>query len=78
MERKEIGDLWACVTFATVRVRGENRMTSPDCCVVGGAWIADDGCDRGEVGEGTGDGYARKDESADGESAQTATYQPSV
>ena len=75
MERKEMGDLCACMTFATVNVRVEKRMTSPDCWVVGGGCVADDGCDKGDVGEGTGDGYARYDESADGESAQTARHQ---
>ena len=32
IERKEIGDLCAWMTFATVKVRVEKRMTSPDCC----------------------------------------------
>lgn len=30
MERKEIGDLCAWITLATVNVRVENRRTSPD------------------------------------------------
>lgn len=29
MERKEMGDLWAWRTLATVRERVEKRMTSP-------------------------------------------------
>lgn len=32
MERKERGDLCACMTFATVKVRVEKRRTSPDWC----------------------------------------------
>ena len=31
MGRKEIGDLCAWITLATVRVRVEKRITSPDC-----------------------------------------------
>lgn len=34
MERKEIGDLCAWITFATVRERVEKMSTSPDCCCV--------------------------------------------
>lgn len=72
MERKEMGDLCAWMTFATVSERVEKRMTSPDCCAEDEGW-ADEGCvDRGDVGEGTGDGYARYDESADGDNADTA------
>jgi hypothetical protein len=58
MERKDIGDLWACITFETVSERVEKMRTSPDCCCAevddGGAeagWLAS-----GVVGEGTGDG----------------------
>jgi len=47
MERKEMGDLCARITFETVRECVEKRRTSPDCCnveeVVGGAeagWLA--------------------------------------
>ena len=32
IERKESGDLCACMTFATVKVRVEKRRTSPDWC----------------------------------------------
>jgi hypothetical protein len=59
MERKEMGDLCAWITFDTVSERVEKRRTSPDCCWAaagdeGGvdpAWFAS-----GVVGEGTGEG----------------------
>lgn len=56
MERKEMGDLCAWMTFATVRERVEKRRTSPvegaaegglGCCVVG-VWE--------RAGDGTWDG----------------------
>lgn len=53
--RREMGDLWACMTLATVRERVENRRTSPDC---DGNWEgAGVGCvDNGVAGDGTGEG----------------------
>ena len=57
MERNDIGDLCACITFATVNERVENNNTSPDCCAGEEACVED--CAKVEVGEGTGDGYAR-------------------
>jgi len=39
MERKEIGDLCAWITLATVKERVENSRTSPDW------WPEDDACD---------------------------------
>jgi hypothetical protein len=32
IDRKEMGALWAWITFATVRERVEKRSTSPDWC----------------------------------------------
>ena len=67
IERKEMGDLCACITLATVKVRVEKMRTSPDW----GTEVDDDDedatddspCDEegacGEVGDGTGEGYAR-------------------
>ena len=67
-----MGALWACITLATVSVRVEKSMISPDCCTAGG-WEDADGCwERGDVGDGTGEGYAKQEESAEGDSAQTA------
>ena len=59
MDKNEMGDLCAWMTFATVKVRVEKRITSPDCCAGVGGDAAADGCDRGVVGEGTGEGYAK-------------------
>jgi hypothetical protein len=64
MARKEMGDLCAWTTLATVRVRVENRRTSPDWelepVLLPAAPDVDPafaGCvERGDVGEGTGDG----------------------
>jgi hypothetical protein len=74
MERKEMGDLCAWITLATVKERVEKRRTSPDwevVDVVGGD--ADDGwVERGEVGDGTGEGYARYEASADGDKEHIA------
>lgn len=60
MERKEMGDLCASrITSATVNVRVEKSITSPDCWAGAEAW-AGAGCwESGDVGEGTGEGYAR-------------------
>ena len=67
-----MGDLCAWITFATVSERVENMMTSPDVWVAGVDWLVD--CaELGAVGEGTGEGYARYDASAEGDKAQTAT-----
>lgn len=58
MERKEMGDLCAWMTFATVRDRVENSNTSPACdvgVVAGGDAVV--GCV--VAGDGTGEGYAR-------------------
>ena len=55
MERKEMGAL-----CAWIRERVEKRSTSPDCCCVDvGGGCVELCAARGEVGEGTGDGYAR-------------------
>lgn len=73
IERKDMGDLCAWITFETVKERVEKRRTSPDCCCaedVGGEevdWLASE-----VVGEGTGEGYARYELSADGDSAHIA------
>ena len=78
MERKEIGDLCAWMTFATVSERVEKRRTSP---VVGaeeeaaGCWVA---VAWERAGEGTGDGYARYELSAEGERATMAARSISV
>lgn len=75
IERKEMGDLCAWMTFATVSERVEKIRTSPACW-----WDEEEdgwegvGWDKGVVGEGTGDGYARNDLSAEGESATTAAW----
>ena len=67
-ERKEMGDLCAWMTFATVSERVEKRSTSPVAgaadaeAAVGGEGLGGWGCaaDAWErAGEGTGDGYAR-------------------
>lgn len=64
------------MTLATVNERVEKRRTSPDWCggvdgVDGDAaeveWVV-----KGDVGDGTGDGYARYELSADGDRAQMA------
>ncbi len=57
------------MTLATVRERVEKRTTSP-------AWDAeeDEGGLSREAGDGMGDGYARYELSADGESAMMAEY----
>jgi hypothetical protein len=55
------------MTFATVRDRVLKRRTSPDWGAVEGV---PDG--KGAEGDGTGEGYARKDVSADGERATMA------
>ena len=69
MERKEIGDLCAWITFATVSERVEKRRTSPDCCVGGVCW----GWLRlAVVGDGTVDGYARYELSEEGDNATIA------
>ena len=60
--------------MATVKESVENKRTSPDWDRAGEevAW-GDDGCMASvEVGEGTGEGYARYDASADGERAHMA------
>lgn len=75
MERKEMGALCAWMTLATVSERVEKSRTSPVGCwaaapAEGGmdvAWLAS-----GEVGEGTGEGYARYELSAEGERAHIA------
>ena len=59
IDRKEMGALWACITLATVSVRVEKSMISPDCCTAGGWEDADDCWERGDVGDGTGEGYAK-------------------
>ena len=70
IERKEMGALCAWITFATVSERVEKRRTSPDCCVgvVCGGWVM-----LAVLGDGTGDGYARYELSAEGDSATMAT-----
>jgi hypothetical protein len=69
IERKEMGDLCAWITFATVRERVEKRRTSPDCCVgvVWGGWARS-----AVVGDGTVDGYPRYELSEEGDSATMA------
>jgi len=64
IERKDIGDLCACMTLATVSERVEKISTSPDWC--GGDEELDDdveasaevpeGAGRAEEGDGTEDG----------------------
>jgi len=69
IERKEMGALWAWITFATVSERVEKRRTSPDCCagaVCGGS------ARLVVVGDGTVDGYARYELSGEGDSATMA------
>jgi hypothetical protein len=82
IDKKEMGALCACMTLATVRDRVEKRRTSPDWA--SGVVEADEGgldtavevedvcATRGDVGDGTGDGYARYDASADGDRAHMA------
>lgn len=54
------------MALATESVRVENRSTSPD-------WEVDaEGAEGPECGDGTGEGYARYELSADGERAATA------
>ena len=62
------------MTLATVSERVEKSRTSPDCCwAVGcGGGVDVDGVARGEVGEGTGEGYARYELSAEGDNAHIA------
>ena len=69
IERKEMGALCAWITFATVSERVEKRRTSPDCCVgvVCWGWVR-----LVVVGDGTVDGYARNELSAEGDSATMA------
>lgn len=59
MERNEMGDLCAWMTFDTVNERVENKRTSPDweaVGVVGGAACEADCVANVEVAEGTGEG----------------------
>ena len=57
IERNEIGALWACITFSTISFRVEKRIISPDCWVSAAGCVAGEGCcERGVVGEGTGEG----------------------
>jgi len=83
MDKEEMGALWAWMTLATVRERVEKRRTSPDweAPEVDEAGGTDEeeleGCregwvDNGDWGEGTGEGYARYELSADGDRAQIA------
>ena len=71
MDRKEIGDLCAWMTFATVSERVEKSKTSPVCGAAGVGdcaelfWVK-------EVGDGTGDEYARYELSDEGDSAAIA------
>jgi len=75
MERKEMGALWAWITFATVSERVEKRRTSPDCCV----GVVCGGCVRlAVVGDGTADGYARYELSAEGDNATMAAQPMSL
>lgn len=61
------------MTLTTVRVRVSNRRTSPERAA-GAAWGGRvcAAVERGEVGDGTGDGYARNEGSEDGDSAHIA------
>lgn len=76
IERNEMGDLCAWITLDTVKERVENRRTSPDweaVGVVGGGAACEADCVANvEVAEGTGEGYARYELSADGERAHIA------
>ena len=58
-DKKEMGDLCAWMTFATVSERVENMITSPDVCATGEFWLVTDWVELDAVGEGTGEGYAR-------------------
>lgn len=71
MASAESGDLCARMMFVSVRVVVENRRTSPvaGCCdAVGG----DVDAEAGVEGDGMGEGYARYEFSAFGESAHIA------
>lgn len=71
IERKESGDLCACMTFATVKVRVEKRRTSPDWCweevdddatAVPALELEDEkplAVVARDMGDGTGEGYAK-------------------
>ena len=74
IDRKEMGALCACITFATVSDRVEKRRTSPDCCVgvVWGGWVR-----FAVVGDGTVDGYARYELSEEGDNATIAALDES-
>lgn len=69
IDRNDIGDLCAWMTLATDKDLVEKSNTSPDCCTGEDACAA--GCVR-DVGEGTGEGYARNELSAEGERAAIA------
>ena len=82
--REARGDLCARMTLDTVSDRVAKRRTSPDCGAEDEAEAADEGgvdddvlpapaLVRGEVGEGTGEGYARYEFSAEGDRAHIAT-----
>jgi len=61
------------MTLATVNERVLKRRTSPDCWDGGGVAVDGPAVPGSAVlGDGTGDGYARYEFSADGESAQIA------
>ena len=81
--REARGDLCARMTLDTVSERVEKRRTSPDW----GAWEVEDEAEAaadgvadeavpalvsGDVGEGTGEGYAKYELSADGDRAHIA------
>jgi hypothetical protein len=62
------------MTLATVSERVEKSRTSPDCCgiVDAGDGVGDDCVVSGEAADGTGEGYARYEQSAEGERAHIA------
>lgn len=74
MAMNEMGDLCAWMTFTTVSVRVSKSRTSPESEAgaveaAGRVWAA---VERGEVGDGTGEGYARKEGSDEGDRAHIA------
>lgn len=71
--RKEMGDLCACKTLTTESDRVSNRRTSPECGESVAVLLDGCGVESGDVGEGTGDGYAKYEGSDEEESAQIAS-----
>lgn len=65
--RHERGDLWAWMMFVTDGVSASKTMTSPaDWCELGSGAAEGTLLEKGEDGEGSGEGYARYEFSDDG------------